>query len=210
MKNNLFIISKNGWQPIATFFGLFLFFMLFDFDFFATVSLFVMIFLLFVYRNPERTVASYSEGTILSPVDGVVKRIESLEDSDFGYKIEIESSYKDVALLRAPISATLSDVSLVHGSRVTKFSPLFEKLNESAEILFETKDAKRVKVVHRLKQSISPVELGVNEGEEILCASRYGYMLNGLTTIYLESDTRLNIQVGQEIKAVQTLLAYSS
>ena len=211
MKNNLFIIAQNGWRVIGLSFVSFVIFYLLDFDLLATLAFFFTLFLLFIYRNPERQMATYDTKSILSPVDGIVKKIETLEDdNNFAYKIEVESSYSDVGLLRSPMNAKLIKASITKGSRLSKFSPLFEKLNESAEVVFENNEGKKIMIVHRLKQSIVPLDLDILSGVELLPATRYGYMVNGVSYIYLESDVRISVTVGQKLLAAQTLLAYSS
>jgi len=212
MKSNLFIISESGWKRIGIAFGLFLLFAFLDLELLASVAFLATIFFLFIYRNPERaTQTAYAQKSIVAPVDGVVTKIESLEElSQFSYMIEIDSSYTDVTVLRAPIHAKVSYLHLLRGSRVGRFSPLFEKLNETASIFFLDQENKLIKVEHKLKQSIAPLEISIKEDDELSQAARYGVMVYGVTRIYLESDVRINVKLGEQVKAVETLLAYSS
>ena len=210
MKSNLFIIAQNGWRAIGLSFVIFVFLYLFDFDFLATLAFLFTLFLLFIYRNPERQIATHDDKSILAPIDGTVKKIESLKDNEYAYMIEVESSYAEVGVLRAPVDAKIMKINLTKGSRLAKFSPLFEKLNESAEVIFQKSDGNKIRIVHRLKRSIVPLDINFYEGEEIAAAARYAYMIDGVAYIYLESDVRINVTVGQKIEAAQTLLAYSS
>ena len=210
MKNNLFIIAQNGWRVIGLSFASFLFFYLLDFDFLATLAFFFTLFLLFIYRNPERQIATHDAKSILAPVDGIVKKIESLEDSEYAYMIEVESSYSDVGILRVPADAKVIEASLTKGSRLAKYSPLFEKLNESAYVVFQNAEGKKIAITHRLKRSIVPLDIDLHKDEQIASSARYGYMMDGVSYIYLESDVRISVTVGQKLEAAQTLFAYSS
>jgi phosphatidylserine decarboxylase len=208
MRDNLFIVAKNGWKTIGLCFGAFVIFMFLEFDFLATLSLFLAIFFLFIYRNPERQAESYEHNAIIAPVDGVVKEIQALQGEDFAYKLALESSYMDVGILRSPMQAELKEVRLMHGCRLSKSSSLFEKLNESLHLLFESEDGKKIALLHRLKQSVAPLDIDAKVGQKVTLTSRYGYMIHGVTYLYLESDVRLNIKEGQSIKSGETLLAY--
>jgi phosphatidylserine decarboxylase len=210
MKDNLFFIAKSGWRTIGVCFAAFVLFTLLDLEFLAALSLFLTLFFLFIYRNPERLASSYEPNAIIAPVDGVVKKIETLQGEDYTYVLEIESFYSSVGVLRFPMQAVLKELKLTHGCRLGKSSSLFGKLNESLSLCFESNSGKKIALLHRLKQSVVPLEVDVQEGHKAVIGSRYGYMINGVSYLYLESDIRLNIKEGELLKAGETLLAYSS
>jgi phosphatidylserine decarboxylase len=210
MRNNLFIIAKSGWKYIGYALGAFLLFNILDLEFFAFLSFVSAVFFIYVFRNPERQMPFYQQNSFVAPTDGVVTSIEELQESEYAYKIDVESSYFDVGVLRVPMSAQVASVEIVRGSRVSKNSKLFALLNEYAEILFVDDANNSVKVIHRQKQSFAPIEIELIKEQKLMQSARYGLMINGVTSIYLKSNFRLNVSVGQELRGSETLIGYFS
>ena len=210
MKNNLLPLAKEGFNYL--FFSLFLsfFFFLLDFDFLAFFMFCVSLLIGFFFRNPERELSVFEAASVLSPVDGIVESIVELESDVYAYKVEIQSSCKDVGVLRVPAHATVSKMIKENGARVSQNSKLFTSLNENARITFTTKEGNSFEVLHRLKQSFVPLNIELVEAQNIVQTTRYGMMLNGFTTIYLPQNFRLNISVGSELKASESLMGYFS
>ena len=135
--------------------------------------------------------------------------IASIEEIAEGYKVVIEGSYFNVSLLRAPFSATLEDITIKRGARLSSLSPLSQDLNEQVELLFsDKKSLNKIKIVHMLKQSFAPIAINVAENQSMMQGSRYGLMVNGTTTLYLPTNFRLNVSVGSELVASETLVGY--
>jgi phosphatidylserine decarboxylase len=207
MRSNLFIISQHGWNYVISSAVFFVLFLLFDFDFLALLSFAAMAFFLFAFRNPERELFSFEEDSVLSPVDGIVSAITELDDSEYAYKIDIKSSYLDVSILRAPIDANVESLQFEHGTKVSTESKLFEDTSENVEIVFLNKNGIKIKVTHRVSQSFAPLSIDAIKSQRVMKSSRYGVMLCGITSIYLPRNVRLNVDLSNEVKASQTLLA---
>lgn len=210
MNNNLFPIAKEGWNYIGYAVIAFFIFSVFDFGLLKFLSFVAILFLLFVYRNPEREMQVFQNASVVSPADGTVISIEEIKDKKYAYKVEIEANYLDVGVLRVPMNSSLQHLSVKHGARLSTNEPLAKTLNENAELIFEDEASNRVKVVHLLKNSFDGININVIEGQKVLQSSRYGVMINGVTTLYLPQNFRLNISVGNEVKASQTLVGYFS
>lgn len=210
MNTNLLPIAKDGWRYIAYSVVVFLIFWIIDLEFLEFVSFLAIIFFLFIFRNPEREQPHFQNDSVVSPVDGSVVDIQELENDDYAYKIIIESSYADVGILRAPLNATLVKISQKFGAKLASNSNLSREINENSELVFEDDKSNKVKVVHRLKQSISGIAINVSESKRVMQASRYGLMVHGTTTVYLPSNFRLNITISDELKGSETLVGYFS
>ena len=208
--SNLFIISKYGLKSVAYSFGAFAFFYLFGFSVLATLAFSVLVFLVFVYRNPERELNIFESSSILAPSDGVVSAIEELEGGEFRYKVEIESSLFDVGVLRFPLSGTVESVECVHGTRLAKNAPQFNHLNESCSYTAKDEQQNTIKVVHTLKQTALPLVVELQSEQSLYKSLRYGYANNAVTTLYLPDNVRLSIQVGSHLKAGESLVAHFS
>lgn len=210
MRSNLFIIAQSGWNYVIGSLSLFILFMLFDFDLLAFLAFLSTVVFLYVFRNPERELLSFEEESILSPVDGVVSAITELENSEYVYRIDIQSSYLDVSLLRSPLNAHVDSLEHYKGTRVSKESHLSENLNENVEIVFSDKKSNKIKVKHTLTQSFAPLQIDILDSQTLLKSSRYGLMLCGVTSIYLPANVRVNVNLANEVKASQTLIAFLS
>lgn len=108
------------------------------------------------------------------------------------------------------MNSTLKSFTLKHGARLSQFETLAKNINENSQLIFEDVNSNKVKVSHMLKQSFDGIKIGVIENQQLSQASRYGVMINGVTTIYLPQNFRLNISIGNELKASETLIGYFS
>jgi phosphatidylserine decarboxylase len=166
-------------------------------------------FFIFIYRNPERESIFYKEDSVICPSDGRVIAIDELKDnSEYTYKITIDNTYLDVSLLRVPFTSIVSFFKNEKGARVSSKSSLFSKINENSEIIFQDTKKNKLKIIHTLKQSVTPLDINIMNNKELLQGSRYGIMLNGITSIYLPQNFRVNLSVGAEVKASKTLVGY--
>ena len=208
MKSNIFPISQIGLKYMAYSFALFTLFVIFDFDLFALVSFAFVILFAYMYRNPERELSVFEQNSCLSPVDGEIISIDEIKDKDYMYKITVDNSYLNIALLRAPFDSKLESVSIHHGARLSFNSNISSDLNENVELLFSNSNNIKVKIKHISKQSITSFDINIKESDSIHQTQRYGTMPNGITEIYIPRNFRLNINVGNKIVASQTLIGY--
>ena len=210
MKNNLFIVSKYGYKYIAYALFIAVIFEILDLEFFALLSFLLALFFVYSFRNPERGIAFLDDKAVVSPVDGVVKAIDEIEDEQYAYRVLVESNYLHVGVLRVPLNGHLESIKVLRGARTSKKSKLFYDLNESAELVFKDTYNNKVKVVHRLKQSFAPITIEVSKNEPLYKGSRYGYANNTISEFYLPKNFRFNIKPNSEIQASHSLIGYFS
>jgi phosphatidylserine decarboxylase len=209
MKNNLLPIAKEGFKYI--FYALFIsiIFSILDLDFLKFLSFLSLIFFIFIYRNPERESIFYQEDSVVSPSDGRVIAINELKNnSEYTYEITIDNTYLDVSLLRVPFTSIVSFFKNEKGARVSSKSSLFSKINENSEIIFQDTKKNELKIIHTLKQSVTPLDINIMNNKKLLQGSRYGIMINGITSIYLPQNFRINLSVGAKVEASKTLVGY--
>ena len=208
MRNNLLPIAKEGLPYIFCSIGFFILFGFLDFDFLQFFVFLAIIFFIFTFRNPERELPNFQEASVVTPSDGIISNIEELKDDKYAYKVEINSNYFNVSLLRVPLTSTVKEVKILHGARVSKFNPLHVEINENATIIFQDTNDNTLKITHQLKQSFKTLNIELINLQHLNQGTRYGVMLNGITTIYLPKNFRLNVSVGSEVHASQSLLGY--
>jgi phosphatidylserine decarboxylase len=210
MKTNLLPLAKEGISYFLYSLAFFILFLFLDFDFLAFLTFTITLFIGYSFRNPERELCVFEASSFLSPVDGIVQSIEELEDNEYAYKIEIQSSCTDVAVLRVPSNAIVSKLLKCNGARTSKDSKLFTTLNENVEISFITQEENKFKIIHTLERSFAPLFIELDEKQKLFQTARYGLMLNGRTSIYLPQNFRVNITIGSELKASESLMGYFS
>jgi len=210
MRNNLLPVAKEGLPYVVYGIIAILVFSLLDFEFFAFLTGVAILFIIYVFRNPERELMNYENNSVVAVCDGVVKSIEAVEGKEYAYKIEIESSYLNISLLRAPFHAHVESLKVTKGTRASSQSKLFKDLNENSTIIFRNDSNNSVKVVHRVKQSFAPLFVDLIPEQSLQQTARYGLMVTGVTTLYLPANFRVNVKVGNELKASETLVGYFS
>ena len=139
-RSDAFIVAREGWAYLAAMFGLLVVFSLLDADILPFLSFTGFAIIAYMYRNPERIVPYYQENSIISPVDGRVVSVETVnacrELEEPCYKIVIRSGCLDAALLRAPFASEVIQTQMRHGSRLSAASPKAGALNEKAVVSF--------------------------------------------------------------------------
>jgi len=210
MKSNLLPVSSAGFKYIASAFLALIIFSIFDVEFLALISFIGMFAFGFIFRNPEREVPSFEKNSLVSPVDGNVISIEDIQDPEYAYKLEIDSTYLNVSVLRTPLDATLKSVVKRRGARLSSSSALSENINENAALIFTDKNSNSVKIIHTLKRSFDNINVDIKNYQNVKQASRYGVMINGTTTLYLPKNFRLNVTLDSELEGSQTLIGYFS
>ena len=210
MKSNLFIVSKNGYKYIGYALFATIIFGILDLELFSFFSFIVALFFIYSFRNPEREVAFLDEKAVVSPVDGIVKAIDEIQEEEYAYRVRIESNYRHVGVLRIPLCAKVETFTIFRGARVSKKSKLFFDLNEMAELVFVDAHNNKVKVLHRLKQSFTPIDIEVSKNEPLNKGARYGYASNCISELYLPKNFRLDMKLNSEIEASHSLIGYFS
>lgn len=207
MKNNLFPISKEGWNYIAYAVVLFLLLGFLDLEFLQFFAFVSIMFFIYIYRNPERQIMALEKGGVVSPVDG---RVSDLQEDSNGTVITVESSYLDVSVLRVPISGTVKNIKAVKGSSLGKNSPKSEILNEQLTIDFEDEKQRLLSVSHLSTLNFANISHDLNDSQKLIQGFRYGVMPKGITKISLPRSSKVNVGIGDELKGCESIIAYLS
>jgi phosphatidylserine decarboxylase len=207
MVSDTFILSKRGWLPIAVMATLFLFFVMSGLHFFQFISGALLIALLVLFRNPERTGASGEPNVILSNVDGVVLGIEEIAVNEvLMKKVTILSGFWNVSMLRAPFDGSIEKIAIRHGVMLPLHNPLAQTLNEKSVLSFRTVSGDEIYVEHISQRSCFSTHIGMNDGEKMREGSRYGFLAKGRTALYLPSHTRLVVTAGNDVRAGESII----
>ncbi len=211
MNKETFIISSAGFKIISFFLAIFVVFTVFDFDVLQFISFIFLALVIYSFRNPERESSTYDVNSITSMVDGeviAIDEVESYADNNTAfYKVVIKSSPLDVGVLRFPFDAKIKNFKKVNGLFLRYNSSLRDDLNEYMTLEISD-DNNSIFVEHKVSCSLVPIsydELSFSGSKQ---GTRYGYMSSGTTTMYIPKNSRLSLNIGENVKAYETLIAY--
>lgn len=205
--SDTFIVSKAGYKFLFLSLVLFIVFTLFGWDFLKFLSLIALLLFVYIYRNPEREIPHLQKGAILSPVDGIVVAINTV---DSGYEVVVKSSLFDSSILRSPFFSTVKSVHTRNGARLSADIRKSMLLNEKVGIDFEDNNKHIIHVEHISDNAIDNIKINLHNEYEISQGKRYGVMTKGKTVIRFPHACRLSLHVGDQLRAGESLLGYIS
>jgi len=207
IQNDTFILSKRGWLPVALLATLFLFFTVTTLHLFQFASGAVLIGLLLVYRNPERTTTINEPNSILSSVDGVVLGVEEvLINGQMMKKVTILNSLWDVSMLRAPFDGIVDGYQIRHGVSLALSHPLSETLNEKAVLSFRSMNGDEVFIEHMSDQNCFSIAIEAENEQKMKEGCRYGFLAKGRTILYLSNLAEITVYPGSNVRAGETVI----
>lgn len=207
MQNDTFILSRQGWLPLALALTFFLFFTMTGLHFFQFITGAILVSLILLFRNPERSSQMGDLSTIVSSVDGVVLGIEEmLINNEMMKKITILNGLWNVSMLRAPYDGTIEGCRIRHGVSLALNTPLAETLNEKAVLSFRSLRGDEIFVEHTSSQNCFSILIGAEDGQKMKEGNRYGFLARGRTILYLPNSVDLTIHPGNDVRAGESII----
>jgi len=163
----------------------------------GNLALIVTVGLLFIYRDPSRAIKR-EESEILSICDGRVDAIDTKENNiDIYFSVNMCNTHT----LRSPIDGNIKVTNQVHGLNLNPNSYKASKLNSSLDINI---DSLNINFLSGLCNNSLEITTGkVVKGDTI------GTFLDGIIKMTLnKNDIKLNINIGDKVKAGQTVIAF--
>jgi phosphatidylserine decarboxylase len=164
------------------------------------------------FRDPDRIIPD-KEGVVVSPADGKVVLAEMVENSPFfegpTMKISIFMSVFNVHVNRAPYDGRVKEVSYFPGKF---FSANLEKAsleNEHNAVAMETDDDRPICVVQVAGLIARRIICKIQPGDHLLRGQRFGLICFGSRLdVYLPTDIKLKIALGDKVKAGTSILGH--
>jgi phosphatidylserine decarboxylase len=195
-----FIIPLGVATLIALFFGL------------AWVTVLFVLLTLFVvwfFRNPERTFTDDNPLQLLSPADGKVIRIEKvaseeLSDSSF-LKISIFMNVFNVHVNRIPCSGEVSAIRYKPGKFLSANLDKASELNERNSVMIRTDDGREIIIVQIAGLIARRIVCWLKEGVKVKKGERFGLIRFGSRVeVFLPLGSTLLVKTGDKVKAGET------
>jgi phosphatidylserine decarboxylase len=158
-------------------------------------------FMLYFFRDPERTIPSDSD-IIVSPADGRVTRVHPLDPGapDSGTVVSIFLSPFDVHINRAPIAGIVTDVAYTHGKFLIATSEKASLLNEQNALTIK---GEKIEVVCRQIAGIVArrIVCWKNPGDSVGLGERFGLIkFSSRTDLIVPACVEVLVQEGTRVK----------
>lgn len=200
------LIAKEGWKYLFFVSGLFALSLLLDI--LPWVFFTIVVFVAYLFRNPERLPAEDDDMAFLSPIDGAVSDISKakLSDEKEYIKVEIQKTLLEASILRAPAKMSIQSTQKRHGLFLSTTSELSKKLGERATL---TCNSSYGEIFININAGVlaRKIELFKTVGP-LKSTQRLGLLIEGDIELYLPLDSRVKVAIGDEVKAGESVLGY--
>jgi phosphatidylserine decarboxylase len=209
MKNYGIPVASEGWPFIIPLAVLTVLFFAFGWKNIGSVSLVLTLFILFFFRDPERSVPE-SKDVVVSPADGKVIVVKDIYEPDYlkqdVKQISIFLSVFNVHVNRAPYGGTVETVRYnpgrFHVASVDKASLDNE---QTAVVIAHGKHKVLVKQIAGL--IARRIVCYAKPGDSIKTGERYGLIRFGSRVdIFLPKEAELKVKVGDRIKGARDII----
>jgi phosphatidylserine decarboxylase len=209
MKNYGIPVASEGWPfivPLAVVTALLFFF---GWRNMALVSLVLTLFVLFFFRDPERSIPG-GAGLVISPADGKVIVIKDIYEPSYlkqdVKQISIFLSVFNVHVNRSPISGTVEVVQYNPGKfHVASVDKASLDNEQTAMVIASGKDKILVKQIAGL--IARRIVCYAKSGDTITAGERYGLIRFGSRVdIFLPKTAEIRVKVGDRVKGARDVI----
>lgn len=194
------IIAKEGYKPVLISAVLILLCIFAHLEIFALIFFIICLFVVVLFRNPERIAEYRKDDMIIAPCDGVIRDI-SINNSEVTLKVEI--NLFDVGILRTPMFIDSINTIYKHGLFIKDDEALKEVLN-TRHCINGIKDGNKVYSIKLLPEIWNRVS--VYDVNLAFAGDRIGFMKYGYLFLSIYSSCEISVQKGDNIFAGQSLL----
>lgn len=198
MLNNSFILN-SGFKPIIISFIIALLSYMLISETLGNIVLIITLVIAYIFRNPERDIMR-NDSEILSITDG---RIDTIDIHNNSTNIYINVSILDTHVLRAPFDSNMEVVNHRHGINLNPNSFKATLFNETLDLKFDD-------LTVNLLSGVCNTPLDLHSQANISKGDNIGTFINGIIKVTFTDNEKikLNIDIGDKVKAGQTIIAF--
>ena len=168
----------------------------------AAAFAFLAIFMIYFFRDPERTVP-VGDGLILSAADGRVTRIETNEDSKL---VSVFLSPLDVHINRSPIAGKIMKITYIAGKKMPATSDNASLVNERNSLVIEGEDI-TVTCTQIAGILARRIVCWPKAGDNLERGQKFGLIKFGSRTdILMPANVEIAVNVGDRVKGGETII----
>ena len=209
MKNYGIPVAAEGWPFIVPLAIITLLLFVFGWKNVGIVSLVLTLFVLFFFRDPERSIPE-GKGSVVSPADGKVIVIKDIYEPDYlkqdVKQISIFLSVFNVHVNRSPIEGTVELVKYNPGKFHVASMDKASLDNEQTSLVIA--NGNRKILVKQIAGLIARrIVCYAKPGDAIKQGERYGLIRFGSRVdIFLPKDAELKVKLGDRVKGAQDII----
>ena len=178
--------------------------------FLALTGLAATFFICFFFRDPDRVIPD-RDSAVVSPADGKVIKVETLENGRFcsepSLKISIFMSIFNVHVNRIPFSGEIYKVAYFPGKFFSANLDKASSDNEHNAVFLKTAEGREICFVQIAGLVARRIICHVQAGQEAIRGQRFGLICFGSRLdVYLPADTDISVRVGDRVKAGTSVL----
>lgn len=178
----------------------------------ALAALAVTFFICYFFRDPNR-VTPNSNGAVVAPADGRIVEAGIVDNSAFFegkcIKTSIFMSLFNVHVNRIPYEGVVKKIDYYPGKFFSADLDKASEQNEKNAIFFDIEEGRKICMVQVAGLIARRIICNVQEGDRVTCGQRFGIICFGSRIdLYLPADTRLNVAVGDRVKAGTSVVGY--
>lgn len=169
----------------------------------ASVLVFVTAFMMFFFRDPQRSVPA-EPGLIISAADGRVTRIDEASDEK---TVSVFLSPLDVHINRSPITGKILQVAYIKGHKKPATSDEASLINERNSLVIEGDDV-TVTCTQIAGILARRIVCWPKEGDILERGQRFGLIKFGSRTdIKMPADCDIAVRIGDRVRGGETIIA---
>ena len=209
MKNYGIPVAAEGWPFILPLAAVTVLCFLFGWKHMGYVAFALFLFVLFFFRDPERTISG-GKGVVVSPADGKVIVIKDIYEPDYlkqdVKQISIFLSVFNVHVNRTPIGGTVETVKYNPGKFLVASVDKASLDNEQTGMVIS--DGKNKVLVKQIAGLIARrIVCYAKTGDTVKAGERYGLIRFGSRVdLFLPKNTDLMVKVGDRIKGSRDVI----
>jgi phosphatidylserine decarboxylase len=204
------LIAREGWPFLAVTLALAAGATWFDGWLLASPMWLIFIFVLQFFRDPGRPVPGDAK-SVLSPADGRIVAIEPAKDPWLGrdtLKVSVFMNVFNVHSNRSPVDGTVIQRWYHPGAFVNAALDKASVENERNALHLRTADGRDITCVQVAGLIARRILCYVEAGAALKRGQRYGFIRFGSRVdLYLPTDVRVHVAIGEKVRATSTILA---
>ena len=204
------IIAREGWSFIAGAFAVALLVHIFAGWLWALPLWLIALFVLQFFRDPPRVIPVLA-GAVLAPADGRIVAVDKVQDPFLAreaLKVSVFMNVFNVHSNRSPVDGEIRDRQYFPGNFLNASLPKASLENERNALWIKTGDGHDVTCVQIAGLIAKRIVCHVKPGENLARGQRFGFIRFGSRVdVYLPLGTKINVGIGDKVRATETILA---
>jgi len=213
--NNKLPLAREGFPFIFIGIGTIVIFAALGWMTLTIIASIITLFVIYFFRDPERHPLE-AKNAVFSPADGRILETRNVigEDNPPGQssiKVSIFMNVFNVHVNRIPIEGTIKAVSYHPGKFLSADLDKASEQNENNRITLKTDDSREIMVIQIAGLVARRIACWIQKGDTVKTGQRFGLIRFGSRLeVFLPEDSNIVVQIGQKVKAGETVIGYLS